>query len=654
MLIAATLSSIQLLVPPVKADSANWWNNSWSHRKSHVINQAIGADVNYQVQITVVNGSGSDSGDIVYSDNKTQTSFDDVRFVASDNTTSLDFWIETLNIGKNATFWVEISANLTASATTIWMYYGNNAATSASNATNTMLWYDDFNRATLGSAYTIENGSWSIENGSNLQQTTSAATYYSMFVTSLTSSTNYEMRYKWKAAGTLCDSGGIVRATANDTSIYLERQNTAAYLWKRPTATNYTYTTLTAAGTSWHDHKIQIWGTTRYRFYEDNSSKINYTGVLGIDSGAPGLATYYTATPFRFDDLIVRKFIDPEPAHGAWGTEETFTGSSAIYVDPTPTTVTLGSDCIIYVRTANVTDLYAWEFQLNYDPTILDLTSTAIVSGGLNEPTQTFQSITNETAGNLWWAVSTKYPTLTGIAYSDHAIFEIHFHTIAAGTSSLHLFGTILSDSNGNPMVHTVTDGTLTVNVIYIPNLIITNINVLNLNCSIYANDTHVNGTRYYYPVEVTAYNNGNSIAGPFQVKLEAHSVTGGLILEAQQEQSVPSLAAGASTIINFTELFNPKHTGFYRLRATADSRNEVLESNETDNSLQNDNLPVTVVGDINGDHTVSILDANVIALAWGDTNSDSWWNIKADLTHDGKIDILDATRIGLHWDESW
>jgi hypothetical protein len=59
-------------------------------------------------------------------------------------------------------------------------------------------------------------------------------------------------------------------------------------------------------------------------------------------------------------------------------------------------------------------------------------------------------------------------------------------------------------------------------------------------------------------------------------------------------------------------------------------------------------------VGDINGDHTVSILDANVIALAWGDTNSDSWWNIKADLTHDGKIDILDATRIGLHWDESW
>jgi hypothetical protein len=64
--------------------------------------------------------------------------------------------------------------------------------------------------------------------------------------------------------------------------------------------------------------------------------------------------------------------------------------------------------------------------------------------------------------------------------------------------------------------------------------------------------------------------------------------------------------------------------------------------------------LTVTIVGDINWDHKVSIPDANVIGLAWGDTNSDSWWNIKADLTHDGKIDILDATRIGLHWDESW
>lgn len=653
MLIVATLPSIQL-IPLAKAESANWWNSSWSYRKSHVINQAIGADVNYQVQITVVNGSGSDSDDVVYSDNKTQTSFDDVRFVASDNTTSLDFWIETLNTGENATFWIEISANLTASATTIWMYYGNNAATSTSNAANTMLWYDDFNRATLGSAYTIENGSWSIENGSNLQQTSSIATYYSMFVTSLTSSTNYEMHYRWKAAGTLCDSGGIVRATANDTSIYLERQNTTAFLWKRPTATEYNHTTLSAAGTSWHDHKIQVWGTNRYRFYEDNSLKINYTGSLGIDSGAPGLATYYTATPFRFDDLIVRKFVDPEPAHGAWGKEETYSHLSAIYVYPASTETTLDSDFVVYVRMANVTDLYAWEFQLNYNPAILDVTSTAIVSGGLNEPTQTFQSITNETTGLLWWAVSTKYPTLTGITYSDNSIFEIHFHTIAAGTSNLHLSGTILSDSNGTRIGHTATDGTVTVSVVYIPDLTITSMNILNLNCSIYANDTYVNGTTYYYPVEVTVHNSGNSKPGTFEVKLEAYWITGGMILEAQQEQLLTSLAPGASAIINFTEMFNPKHTGYYRLTATADSRNEIPESNETNNSLQNDNVPVTIVGDINGNHVVNILDASVIALSWGDTNADSWWNIKADLTHDGKIDILDATRIGLHWDENW
>ena len=35
-----------------------WFNNSWSYRKSHVINLAAGAGTNYQVQVTVNFGSG--------------------------------------------------------------------------------------------------------------------------------------------------------------------------------------------------------------------------------------------------------------------------------------------------------------------------------------------------------------------------------------------------------------------------------------------------------------------------------------------------------------------------------------------------------------------------------------------------------------------
>jgi hypothetical protein len=64
------------------------------------------------------------------------------------------------------------------------------------------------------------------------------------------------------------------------------------------------------------------------------------------------------------------------------------------------------------------------------------------------------------------------------------------------------------------------------------------------------------------------------------------------------------------------------------------------------------DNVIVTVMGDVNGDGEVNILDGVVLSLAWAATPSDPWWNIKADVNHDGHIDILDGTRLALHWNE--
>ena len=40
--------------------------DSWSYRKSHVINSAAGAGTDYQVKIVVHYGSGADSGENVY------------------------------------------------------------------------------------------------------------------------------------------------------------------------------------------------------------------------------------------------------------------------------------------------------------------------------------------------------------------------------------------------------------------------------------------------------------------------------------------------------------------------------------------------------------------------------------------------------------
>jgi hypothetical protein len=62
----------------------------------------------------------------------------------------------------------------------------------------------------------------------------------------------------------------------------------------------------------------------------------------------------------------------------------------------------------------------------------------------------------------------------------------------------------------------------------------------------------------------------------------------------------------------------------------------------------------VTVMGDMNEDKTVNILDGVKLSLAWTGTPGDSQWNVAADLNHDNVINILDGTRMSIHWGEHW
>lgn len=56
---------------------------------------------NYQLQITIVKGSGSNSGSAIYLDDDAKNWPDDIRFTSSDGTTLIDFWREE----SDATDW---------------------------------------------------------------------------------------------------------------------------------------------------------------------------------------------------------------------------------------------------------------------------------------------------------------------------------------------------------------------------------------------------------------------------------------------------------------------------------------------------------------------------------------------------------------------
>ena len=150
------------------------FSSGWSWRKAHTIaGTADGAQTNYQLKLTVNYGAGSDSGSSVYCDSNCKADFSDLRFTSSDGVTLLDHWIESYTASTSAVVWVEIpSIPASPGSVSIYMYYGNSAASSASNGDSTFLFFDDFPGTSLDAnkwevvgqtiTYTVANSKLSV------------------------------------------------------------------------------------------------------------------------------------------------------------------------------------------------------------------------------------------------------------------------------------------------------------------------------------------------------------------------------------------------------------------------------------------------------------------------------------------------------------
>lgn len=145
---------------------ATAWLSGYSYRRSHVIAHATGASTNYQSRIIVKNGTSEGASttyatnDTITINNKIRSDFGDINFTSDDGTTCQKYWMEILNTGKNATFWVKIAANLTSTDQTIYMYYGKSAQTTSSNIRLTGIWGDDFSNGSISDWQTISNTSY--------------------------------------------------------------------------------------------------------------------------------------------------------------------------------------------------------------------------------------------------------------------------------------------------------------------------------------------------------------------------------------------------------------------------------------------------------------------------------------------------------------
>jgi len=120
LVLAIGMPLAYLLITNTSKDSSAWYNTSWLYRRSIFISNTEAQAINEEVLIEYDTKSLIDAG-------KLQNDCDDLRFVDSDDSTLLPYWIEGGCNSSQTQVWVMIP-NLPASGKTIYMYYGNESA----------------------------------------------------------------------------------------------------------------------------------------------------------------------------------------------------------------------------------------------------------------------------------------------------------------------------------------------------------------------------------------------------------------------------------------------------------------------------------------------------------------------------------------------
>jgi hypothetical protein len=149
-------------------------------------------------------------------------------------------------------------------------------------------------------------------------------------------------------------------------------------------------------------------------------------------------------------------------------------------------------------------------------------------------------------------------------------------------------------------------------------------------------------GEGYSLNVTVTAANLG-SYPETFNVTVYANTTY-------VASQNV-TLSGGTSANVTFTWNTASFASGNYTISAYAWP--VPGETNTANNSLAGGTVYVGIPGDINGDGTVDIYDAILLAAAFNSTPGSKNWNPNADINGDGVVDIYDAILLAAHFGQS-
>jgi hypothetical protein len=247
--------------------------------------------------------------------------------------------------GDYAVFWVKIpSIPASPDEATIYIYYGKSDASTTSNGEQTFQFFDDFPGTSLdtdvwyvsANDYSVSNSILTIKIGAvGLQDALPYvlqdgyiveakikfdvfASYYSGTIPELSSS-------RFTASG---------NGNADATVLYMRGSGSRyVYYWIGDGSTaSYNIgsgsTGWLSAENTWYTTAISVYGGT-VKLWRDYSGIKKFEGITWYKDmqyfslGAFHGFASYNIQDTSYDWIRVRKYVEPEPSHGAWGSEET-------------------------------------------------------------------------------------------------------------------------------------------------------------------------------------------------------------------------------------------------------------------------------------------------------------------------------------------
>ncbi|MFA6145923.1 MAG: DUF2341 domain-containing protein, partial [Patescibacteria group bacterium] len=303
-------------------------NGDFPYKKDISLIGAGNAGTNYRIQVNV--SYASKIGANLSCSSHCQTDFDDIRFYDDDGITELDHWRSTYVDSDQATFYVQVQDSMSEGYNpTIYMYYGDGDASSASSLLNTYdvireintgqpligSWHFDENTLTTAadssgnsSTGTLTSGpTWTTGKygyGVNLDATNDYVNVATSSITATAGSVSLWIQPSWN--GNDNTKRGIWNHRNGCTGAWLGLyKDTDNYIKFHPGESTAKVDVSSWTAGTWHFITFTWDNATGSKIYVDGEAAISYNGALGIGSLTTcvqqqiGGYVEYTAYPFN-------------------------------------------------------------------------------------------------------------------------------------------------------------------------------------------------------------------------------------------------------------------------------------------------------------------------------------------------------------------